>query len=64
MTIFIRINLHDLGMFKEKRWEFKQEWRFRILAFPDDEITKETLDLETYPTIDKFIDVNLGSGNF
>ncbi|MBV7509736.1 DUF2971 domain-containing protein [Bacillus sp. sid0103] len=67
---YITINLHDLGMFKEKCWEFEQEWRFKILAFPnesslpDDEITKENLDLNTYPIIEKSINVNLETGIF
>lgn len=67
---YITINLHDLGMFKTKCWEFEQEWRFKILAFPDesslpdDELTKEHLDLDTYPIINKFIDVNLEPGIF
>ncbi|MEE6451715.1 DUF2971 domain-containing protein [Gottfriedia acidiceleris] len=61
----IRINLYDLGMFKKKSWEFEQEWRFKILALheevylPNDEYTKMILDLETYPIIQKYIDINL-----
>ncbi|MEA3318920.1 MAG: DUF2971 domain-containing protein [Bacillota bacterium] len=66
----IRVNLYDLGMFKQKCWEYEQEWRFKILAFPDevylpdDELTKDMLDLKKYPVKNTFIDVPLESNIF
>jgi Protein of unknown function (DUF2971) len=66
----VRINLYDLGMFKQKCWEYEQEWRFKILAFPDevyfpnDELTKDILNLGKYPIKNTFIDVPLESGIF
>lgn len=66
----IRINLYDLGMFKQKCWEYEQEWRFKILAFPDElelpnnELTKDILNLEKYPIKNTYIDVQLESNIF
>lgn len=66
----IRINLYDLGMFKKKCWEYEQEWRFKILAFPEevylpnDELTKDILNLEKFPIKNTYIDVPLESGIF
>jgi Protein of unknown function (DUF2971) len=66
----IRINLYDLGMFKQKCWEYEQEWRFKILAFPDevylpnDELTIDILNLEKFPIKTTYIDVPLESDIF
>lgn len=47
---------NDLGMVKGTHWEYEQEWRFKIAAFPfegqfpDDEyFNNVALDFETYP---------------
>ncbi|MGE9752820.1 DUF2971 domain-containing protein [Bacillus inaquosorum] len=67
---YISTSLYDLGMFKQKCWEYEQEWRFKILAFfeefnlPNDEFTNKVLDLKTYPIMNTFIDVPLESGIF
>ncbi|WHX46116.1 DUF2971 domain-containing protein [Bacillus pumilus] len=61
----VKISLYDLGMFKQKCWEYEQEWRFKLLGFtheshlPNDSFTKDILNLGKYPIKNTFIDVPL-----
>jgi hypothetical protein len=35
------VQLHDLGMVKNTHWSFEEEWRYKILAAPDELILRE-----------------------
>ena len=66
----IAFNLYDLGLFKKKCWEFEQEWRFKIFAFPpefeltDDPYFSALANPEKYPIEVSYVDFPLEPGIF
>ncbi|WP_410986073.1 DUF2971 domain-containing protein [Bacillus paranthracis] len=51
----IHVNLYDLGLFKNDYWKVENEWRFKIIAmpqeanYPNDKFTDTIIDFEKYP---------------
>jgi len=60
-------SLYDLGQFKTLEWSYENEWRYKIVAFfnefslPNDKFTKDIFDLNKFPIIQEYIDVDLDS---
>lgn len=66
----IDVNLYDLGLFKKGHWQYEQEWRFKIIALPEDIslpndiYTECMLNLNKFPVKNTYIDVPLDKDIF